>query len=207
MVFFHKALICQRKAGIDFQKCHLSLGICAAPGVNLLINGRIVCLCFRVELCDLGVDKLLRQAQGDVLQFTVFVQAVDSHAVKELQKLALVVIKIIEAGGDTADQCNVGVLHLFDGTQCGHSNGKAAKELGIIGGAIEPLGRNVVVLQIMGNNRGIHVDATQRIVGYNSAGAHFRNCPQAQACTLGASKRADYKTGGKARALQQNEIN
>ena len=50
------------------------------------------------------------------------------------------------------------------------------------------------------------MNAAQRIVRHDAACTHLRDCPQAQPCALGARERADDQTGGKARALQQNEI-
>ena len=117
--------------------------------MDLLIDGCIVGLGLGVELGDLGIDDVLRQAQRDVLDFAVLVQTVDAHAVKELQELALVVVKIVEARCNAADESDIGMLHLLDGAQRGHGDGKAAQELRIVRRAVEPLGRNIVILQIV----------------------------------------------------------
>ena len=71
------------------------------------------------------------------------------------------------------------MLHLLDGAQSHNGDLETALENRIFYVTEVPLGGDVVLFQVVGNNGGIHVDAAQGVKGNDTTGAHLGNSPKA----------------------------
>lgn len=165
-VLLNKVVIGQREAGVRFE------GL-VRPAVE--------------HPARLGGDALhlgghLRGGVGDraVAHLGILVQPVDADAVEAADERALVVVEVVEAGGDAADQRDLGGLEVLDRAQRAHGDREAAAEERVLHVPEEPFDRDVVILEVVADDAGIHVDGAEGVEGQHPMVGMLGDRPQAE---------------------------
>lgn len=72
--------------------------------------------------------------------------------VEAADERALVVVEVVEAGGDAADQRDLGGLEVLDRAQRAHGDREAAAEERVLHVSEEPFDRDVVILEVVADD-------------------------------------------------------